>query len=225
MRCPHCTVTVNPDWKYGPIDQDPEQDTYWEWAKMYCPACHQTIIKVRLRIYTGGGFPGDDIYATYREVWVEPSTPERVQVGEGVPSDFVDDFQEALAVLPVSPKASAALSRRVLQSILWDQGYNGRNLGKQVDNLLAETSSDKVLPTSVRANVDAVRNLGNFAAHAINDDTTLQVIPVSKEEAEWCLTIIQNLFEHYYVVPAAHKKLRDELNDKLAQAGENPIKS
>ena len=225
MRCPHCTVAVHPNWQYGTIDQDPEQDTYWEWAKMYCPACHSTIIKVRLQIYTGGGFAGDEPYATYREVWVEPSTPARGPVGEEVPSEFVEDFKEALAVLPVSPKASAALSRRVLQSVLWDQGYNGKNLAKQVDNLLAETSSDKVLPPSLRANVDAVRNLGNFAAHAINDDTTLQVIPVSKAEAEWCLTIIENLFEHYYVAPATQKKLRDELNEKLAQAGQNPIKS
>ena len=225
MRCPHCTVTVHPDWQYGSIDHDREDDAYWEWAKMYCPACHNTIIKVRLQIYTGGGFRGDENYATYREVWVEPSTPKRVPVGEEVPSDFVEDFQEALDVLPVSPKASAALSRRVLQSILWDQGYNGGSLAVQINNLLAETSSNKVLPTSVRANVDAVRNLGNFAAHAITDDTTLQVIPVSKEEAEWCLTIVENLFEHYYVVPAAHKKLRDELNEKLAQAGKDPIKS
>ena len=225
MRCPHCTVTVHPDWQYGSIDQDREDDTLWEWAKMYCPSCHNTIIKVRLRIYTGGEFPGDEVYSTYREVWVQPSTPARVPVGGGVPSEFLEDFQEALVVLPVSPKASAALARRVLQSVLWDQGYNGRSLAVQIDNLLAETRSDKVLPTSVRANVDVVRQLGNFSAHAITDDTTLQVIPVNKEEAEWCLTIIENLFEHYYVVPEAHKKLRDEFNEKLEQTGKDPIKS
>ena len=146
-------------------------------------------------------------------------------MGGGVPSEFLEDFQEALVVLPVSPKASAALARRVLQSVLWDQGYNGRSLAVQIDNLLAETRSDKVLPTSVRANVDVVRQLGNFSAHAITDDTTLQVIPVNKEEAEWCLTIIENLFEHYYVVPEAYKKLRDEFNEKLEQAGKDPIKS
>ena len=94
-----------------------------------------------------------------------------------MPSEFVTDYEEALAVLPVSPKASAALSRRVLQSIIKDQGYYGRSLARQIDKLLAENRSDKVLPTSVRANVDVVRNLGNFAAHAITDDTTLQVIP------------------------------------------------
>ena len=192
---------------------------------MDCPSCGNTIIKVRLQYYTGGGFPGDEVYATSREVWVEPSTPKRAPVGDGVPSEFVTDYEEALAVLPASPKASAALSRRVLQSIIKDQGYYGRSLARQIDKLLAENRSDKVLPTSVRANVDVVRNLGNFAAHAITDDTTLQVIPVSRGEAEWCLTVIENLFEHYYVIPAAHKKLRDEFNQRLLQAGKDEIKS
>ena len=225
MCCPHCAVTVHPDWEHGWIADIPDSDASWQWAKMYCPSCHNMIIKVRLQYYTGGQFPGDEVYAADREVWVEPSTPKRAPVGEGVPSEFVVDYEEALAVLPVSPKASAALSRRVLQSIMWDQGYDGRNLAAQIDKLLAETRGDKVLPTSVQANVDVIRNVGNFAAHAITDDTTLQVIPVSREEAEWCLTIIENLFEHYYVIPAAHDKLRDEFNQRLVQAGKTPIKS
>ena len=225
MRCPHCTVTIHSNWEQGVIHRYPEDECHWVWQNMQCPACHKLIIRVSLFCYTAATTVGSFQRDTVKEVLVEPVSPKRAPIGTAVPAEFVGDYEEALAVLPTSPKASAALSRRVLQSIMWDQGYDGRNLALQINKLLEEDRSDKVLPTSVQANVDVVRNLGNFAAHAITDESTLQVIPVSREEAEWCLTIIENLFEHYYVIPAAHKALRDEFNRKLEQAGKDPIKS
>ena len=225
MRCPHCTVTIHPNWAYGSIHTDPEVDARWRWEMMECPACHNLIIKVCLRYYTGEAFPGDDGWEIGKEVLVEPPSPKRVPVGASVPADFVADYEEALAVIPISPKASAALSRRVLQSILRDQGYDDENLAKQIDLLIAETQAGKVLPPSVRDNVDVIRKLGNFSAHAITDKTTLQVIPVSHQEAEWCLTIIEALFDHFYVIPAANKKKLDEFNQKLVLAGQPTTKS
>ena len=225
MRCPHCTVTVHPVWEYGWIDDVQRDLPCWQWTKMVCPACHKTVIKVRLRSIWGGAAPGAEAEPVYKEMWIEPSSPRRVPVGEDVPSEFREDYEESVSVLPISPKASAALSRRVLQSVLRDQGYDRRNLVDQIDLLLAETGGDKVLPTSVRANVDVIRRVGNFAAHAITDETTLQVIPVSLEEAEWCLIIIETLFDHFYVIPAANKKRLDEFTIKLSQAGQNPTKS
>ena len=127
--------------------------------------------------------------------------------------------------MPISPKASAALSRRVLQSILRDQGYTSRDLAKQIDDLLRETHTDKVLPTSLRNSVDAIRKFGNFSAHPVTDKTTLQIIEVETEEAEWCLEIVESLFDHYYVRPAAEAKRQENLNKRLQQAGQPPTKS
>ena len=225
MHCPHCTVAVHPVWECGWIDEIQPNRPCWQWTKTVCPACDKTIIKVRLRSIWGGEAPGQEAEPIYKEIWIEPSSPRRIPVGEDVPVEFREDYEEAVSVLPISPKASAALSRRVLQSILRGQGYDRRDLAKQIDLLLQEKQAEKVLPTSVRAIVDVIREVGNFAAHAITDETTLQVIPVSQEEAEWCLTIIEALFDHYYVIPAANKKLLGGFNQKLAQAGRNPTKT
>ena len=73
--------------------------------------------------------------------------------------------------------------------------------------------------------MDAVRHFGNFAAHPITELTGLQVIDVEAEEAEWCLEIIEALFDHYYITPARARQRRDRLNQKLAQAGRKPAKS
>ena len=122
-------------------------------------------------------------------------------------------------VLSDSNKASAALSRRCLQAILWSQGYTQRDLAQQIKALLGEQDAAKAIPTAPRETVDAIRNFGNFSAHPVTDQTTLQIINVDPEEAEWCLEILEAMFDHYYVKPAQAKARKAALNAKLAAAG------
>ena len=100
-------------------------------------------------------------------------------------------------------------------------GYKGRNLVKQVDRLLKA----KVLPSHIQKNVDAIRNFGNFGAHPINDKTSLQIIDVESHEAEWCLEILETLFDHFYVQPTAAAAKKKALDAKLKAAGKPPSKS
>ena len=188
---------------------------------MHCPACRQIIIKIGLYVW-------EQVYEEFGWAWVGESSNEfiayprverRGSIGDGVPADLISDYEEACAVLLISPKASAALSRRVLQSILRDKGYWSRDLSRQIDLVLKEPDPRKGLPTDLQKNVDAIRNFGNFSAHPLNDVTTLQVIDVEPEEAEWCLELVERLFDHYYVRPAADARRLAELNGKLIQAG------
>jgi hypothetical protein len=141
-----------------------------------------------------------------------PALPE-------VPPDIAQDYREACLVLPFSPKASATLSRRCLQNILNQKGYKAGSLATQLDLLLNEKDPLKAVPLRLRASVDGIRNFGNFGAHPIDDTTTLQVIDVEPHEAEWCLETIEELFEHFYVAPAAVRARKAQLDAKLASAG------
>ena len=137
-----------------------------------------------------------------------------------VPDAFKNDYLEACAVLDISAKASAALSRRVLESILDDQQYSGNSLDAKIDSALKETDVQKVLPPTVRRTIHAVRNLGNFAAHPTRDKIRLEVIDVEPDEAEWCLEIIEGLLEHYYGITSPQIEDRKaKLSTKLADAG------
>ena len=225
MKCPHCTITIHESWEEGeitsysdPYGNDPRK---WLWKQMHCPACHQIIIKIGLYVF-------EQEYSEYGWGWVRESDNEfiaypRVErlrsIGDGVPVDLMGDYAEACAVLSISPKSSAALSRRLLQAILRDKGYWSRDLSRQIDAVLKEQDPRKGLPTDLQKSVDAIRNFGNFSAHPLNDVTTLQVIDVEPEEAEWCLELVERLFDHYYVRPAADARRLAELNDKLIQAG------
>jgi Domain of unknown function (DUF4145) len=73
--------------------------------------------------------------------------------------------------------------------------------------------------------VDAIRNFGNFSAHPVTDLTTLQIIDVEAEEAEWCLETIEEMFQHFYVRPAQAKARKAALDLKLAAAGKPPSKN
>ena len=85
--------------------------------------------------------------------------------------------------------------------------------------LLNESDSRKAIPQKLRITIDSIRNFGNFSAHPINDKNTLQIIDVEEHEAEWCLEIIEEMFEHFYVAPAEAALKKAALDAKLAAAG------
>ena len=155
---------------------------------------------------------------------IYPIGANRGPVPVDVPPEIAVNYVEACNVLPISAKASAALSRRCLQNMLHADGYKAKDLAKEICLLLNETDPKKALPHKLRETVDAIRNFGNFSAHPIDDKTTLQVIDVEPHEAEWCLETIEELFEHFYVRPAAAKAKKAALNMKLAAGGKPPAK-
>ena len=213
MRCPSCRVECH-------YRED-------EWHKAYaadhlkrqlhvvsvtlCPSCSHPIVDIAAQNMVGG--PVFDRKTIY------PIFPQIIQIDPVVPETQRNDFLEAANVLDISPKASAALSRRILQSILKEQGYLSRDLAKQIKAVLEEPDPDKKLPLATRKTIDAVRNFRNFSAHQQQDPITSEVIDVEPEEAMWCLEIVLALFEHYYIRPAADAMKIAELNRKLQQAG------
>jgi Domain of unknown function (DUF4145) len=146
-------------------------------------------------------------------------------VSPDVPKEIAEDYVEACLVLPMSAKASAALSRRCLQNILHQQGYKARDLAAEIDLLLNEQDSRKAIPQALRTTIDAIRGFGNFSAHPIDDKTSLQIIDVEAEEAEWCLEILEGCFEHFYVRPAIAAAKKAALDAKLAAVGKPPSKA
>jgi Domain of unknown function (DUF4145) len=155
---------------------------------------------------------------------VYPRTTHRNPTPKELPDHIKEDYEEACMVLSMSNKASAALSRRCLQAILRGQGYMQKDLAKQIEALLTEPDHTKAIPTSLRQSVDVIRSFGNFSAHPVTDQTTLQIIAVDPGEAEWCLEILEEMFDHYYVRPAIVAARKAALDAKLAAAGKPPSK-
>lgn len=215
MKCPHCNVEVHEEWEEvflttrGRIE--PIGGVAWAMQHMECPACRKALI--RARPVPANGKPSG-VY------WAYPKSVGRLVAPE-VPAHHASDFVEASAVLSISPKASAALTRRCLQAVLRDQGFNQKDLAPAIQAAI----DSKTLPSSVSDNLDAVRNIGNFAAHPLKDSNTGAIVEVEPHEAEWNLEVLEQLFDIYYVQPAKAKAKRDALNAKLQSMGKPPMKS
>lgn len=149
-----------------------------------------------------------------------PITSARPPAPPEVPENIAQDFNEAALVLQFSPKASAALSRRCLQSVLTDENAGNSQkwrLSDQIDEVLVD------LPTHIGENLDYVREIGNFAAHEQKSENSGLILDVSEGEAEWNLRILESLFDFYYVRPEIERQKREEFNKKLEEVGRDPL--
>ncbi len=221
MQCPHCSVAYHEDismWDQARAESASKLRS-WTCQIMPCPSCDLPIVKLKDYAMNYAG-----THSLLGESVIYPhDLPGRKPIEDGVPDNLKHDYTEACEVLSISPKASAALSRRVLQAILLEQGYQGQNLFRQIQAVLNENDPSKALPTNLKETIDAIRNFGNFSAHPITETTSLQIIDVQSEEAEWCLEIIESLFDYYYIRPAADRKRLSALNQKLTKAGKPTI--
>jgi hypothetical protein len=152
----------------------------------------------------------------------ERSTGTTRKLADEVPSSFAGEFDEACRVLSASPKASAALSRRLLQRLIREKaGIQAPTLDSEIQQVL----DSRALPSYLADAVDAVRVLGNFAAHPIKSKNTGEIIAVEPGEAEWLLDVIEGLFDFYFVQPMRLQARKDALNEKLKAAGKPLLKS
>ena len=146
-------------------------------------------------------------------IW--PRGVARNPVPVEVPPEYAKDYEEAGLVLAAgSANASAALSRRCLQNILRHKlGITASNLNSEIKEVIDRIDTH----SEVKASLHYLRELGNFAAHPGKSNNTGEIVDVEPDEAEWCLDVIEVLYEIYFVRPAKDAAMRDALDAKKAQ--------
>ncbi len=220
MKCPHCRIDFHD--KIDRINIGIDAEGGWVLLKRDCPSCHKMIL------HLANGEPIVNIYhdltsitGDIKTILVRPKGSSRPPCPDEVPTKFAEDYVEACLVLSDSPKASAALSRRCLQLIL-------REIAKvkprELANEIQEVIDRGTLPSHIVEVIDAVRHIGNFAAHPLKSDKSGEIIPVEPGEAEWNLDVLEALFDFYFVQPSIIQKKKDALNQKLKEAGKKPMK-
>lgn len=204
MKCPHCLQGFHDNKHYVELGSD----RYFQFHAVVrnCPECEKAIFSIN--------------YGP-NEVLFYPKAISRSPLPVEVPNEFAEDYIEACVTISDSPKASAALSRRCLQYVLREKGkIKIGNLANEIQQIIDAAQ----LPSYLLESLDAVRNIGNFAAHPQKSNSSGEVIPVEPGEAEWNLDVLESLFDFYFVQPELLRKKREQLNKKLQEAGKPEMK-
>nr|WP_243664839.1 DUF4145 domain-containing protein [Rhodothermus marinus] len=147
-KCPHCGVTVrfervqvNTFSAEVYMIQTPSQFR----AILHiagCPHCGKPVLSIS-KLVTPQGTEEVLDSLVWPDIVVRPVPPE-VEAEDPV---VAADFREAVAVLPKSKKAAAALARRCLQHILREKaGTKAKDLSKQIEEVLGQLHRN-LLPT------------------------------------------------------------------------------
>lgn len=182
---------------------------------IYCPYCHRfTHLEVKSSF---GNMHGDwdtaECNACHKVVLMNRNTqviypnPLPREVDAKIKESIKKDFEEALQCFSVNAyRAVAIMARRALQSVCLDKGAEeDDNLNKQIDWL----HEQRVITSDLQLWAHEVRFVGNSAAHPRkpNEDT-----PVSKEDADDILKLLEQFCQVLYVAPAIaneRRKLRE----------------
>lgn len=164
--------------------------------------------------------PSNLLNQEYRKATIYPKQSATKPLSPEIPKEFSDDFSEAVLVCDISPKSSAALSRRLLQRVL-NQRFNvaKRNLQQEIQEFITTLTP----PTHVAKQLDAVRHVGNFAAHPLKDTNTGEITDVEEGEAELLIETLESLFDFAFVQPAKWAASKTAINAKLKAAGKPEI--
>jgi hypothetical protein len=221
VKCPHCNTGIAEALTTVQIASYPfctlrdgtnVPGVIWIGLHQRCSECHEVFIYLE-KIHTA---------TTAKER--HPGYPSSSKTARPIPAEITDpfrqDFAEACTVLPLSPKASAALSRRLLQFILREKGQTKKkDFADQIDEVI----DSKAVPSHIAEDLHAVRVIGNFAAHPIKSKNTGEIVDVEPGEAEWNLDVVESLFDFYFVQPELSRKRKEALNKKLTEAGKPTV--
>lgn len=226
MICPHCSTAVKFEWSSeGPIKNVSDNRGYF---LIYdtCPSCEEVVVYLSLchyeysNAYYAISENDEGDWDIISEQMIFPNK-SKFSFPEHIPEKYLSDYEESVKVLSASPKASAALSRRLLQLILREEyKISKRNLSDEIEAFL----NLEGIPSHLTDAIDAVRNIGNLAAHPTKNLNTGEIVNIEPGEAEWLIEVIEALFDFCFVQPKKLKQRREELDLKLIELGKPLLK-
>ena len=211
LKCPHCLVTcyMPNATRVWPLGND--SDGYWWCESRPCPHCGKVVAwLVRSYTFTSAGPATIIPYGAQQWSLVRPKASGRPPVPPEVPEDYAADYREACLVIADSPKASAALSRRCLQLMLRKElQAEGKDLYHEIQWAIQNSN----LPSSVIELLDVPRKVGNEALHPTLSAAGV-ITDIEPWEAEWCLEIIEALYDQLFVLPARTQERLERLGQQ-----------
>lgn len=194
--CPYCSTTMSVtdatlQRRFVSFENMDETYNFYHYSKLSrsavkidiykCPHCEEYIF-----LSEGAGDYVLDVKMNIRPISSAKQFPEYVPIA------IRQDYKESYAIVQLSPKASATLSRRCLQGMIRD--FWGISKSRLIDEI--DALQDKIPATQWRV-IDGVRRIGNIGAHMEKDINS--IIDIEPDEANKLLKLIELLVEQWYI--------------------------
>jgi Domain of unknown function (DUF4145) len=239
MRCPSCGESTPDDLWKTLVKEQPKvtdvgevslrevpsilhaPDGAWvqvQWIKCANSKCGEIVVRVseiRRRFFKGSPV------AVHQDSWLARPRFGEVErpIDPLVPEPFKGDYAEAAALLDISPRMSAVLSRSILADLLAEYAeLKDFKLSDRIDRFRENTAH----PADLRKNIHHFREIADFGAHTQKNDQDI-VIEVSHNDAEWMLGFLDRMFTYFIVTPETDRMMREVWDKKLEEAGRKPI--
>lgn len=136
------------------------------WQVLLCPSCHLENVFQFVQFADDACLLGviDD-----EEIWETPVTTHMLYPHRNLdlpdphpdmPSHIKEDYEEAQNVFEFSSRSATALLRLVIQKLCVELGEKGKNLNRDIANLVRGG-----LPQHIQQALDVVRVIGNESVH------------------------------------------------------------
>lgn len=162
----------------------------------HCPRCDKVSVQ---SIGVGEQYEGE-------KTNIFPNSLAK-QYPDYIPKQIRQDYEEAYAIINLSPKASATLSRRALQSMIRDF-YGINNKSRLIDEI--NSIESKVSPAE-KTVLDNLRKIGNIGAHP--EEKVETIVDIEPGESEKLLKVIEYFMKSWYIDRHDAEELFSEVKD------------
>lgn len=168
----------------------PDDFLYIEY--IMCPACEEIGIIVH-RPKT------EEVFR------ISPRTAEK-PCPEYIPEQIRQDYEEACLIADLSPKASATLSRRCIQSMIRD--FCGISKNRLCDEIDEAAKLPNVTELQKKA-LHSLRKIGNIGAHPEKDIEL--ILDIEPGEAKLMISLIEFFIQNWYIKRHDEEEMMNEI--------------
>lgn len=216
MKCPHCATTVFIYWNQVTFLEPTPEDSYdnggYTIQYGYCPECGKLVIQLQHGIQSGR--------SGINEYWIDQIDYEDIiyprysagrNLDQYVPERYAQLFRESEEVNNISPRASATLSRYLLQMLLHEELHiQKRNLEDEIKEL--ENGSN--IPTKLVTMLQVMRRVANFGAHPKKSTNSNEIVEVEAGESAVMLDLLEEVFDYIFVKPKQQELFLKGIEEK-----------
>lgn len=214
MKCPHCATTVYINWDEVTFPVPTPEDNYNKggYAIQYgfCPECKKLVIQLQHGLESGYelSFWIDEID---EENIIYPRYSAGRNLNQYVPEKYAQLFRESEEVNNISPRASATLSRYLLQMLLHEELHiHKRTLEEEIKEL--ENGSN--IPTKLVTMLQVMRRVANFGAHPKKSTNSNEIVEVEAGESAVMLDLLEEVFDYVFVKPKQQEVFLKNIQEK-----------